>query len=97
MQIKISKDLRDQLVADSLEGLYIRDFISYDIDKEGNITPEIETTFKKEYLEKLENGLVIWFNSLKSDYAWYKNIDGDVVNIHFDDITDPKILQGYFN
>lgn len=90
MQIQLQKELREQLQADNLDGLYIRDFISYDIDKEGNITPEIKTTFTKEYLEKLENGLVLWFNSLKSDSAWYKNIDGEVINIHFDEITSPK-------
>jgi len=88
MQIKLQKELLEQLVADSLECIYIRDFISYEIDRQGNITPEIETTFKKEYLEKLENGLVLWFNSLRSDTEWYRNIDQDCINIHFDDITD---------
>jgi hypothetical protein len=97
MQIKISKDLKEQMVADNLTSIWIRDFISYEIDLQGNITPEIETTFKKEYLEKLENGLVLWFNSLKSDYEFYKNIDQDCINIHFDDITSPKILQSIFN
>jgi len=89
MQIKLQKELLEQLVADSLECIYIRD----EIDRQGNITPEIETTFKKEYLEKL----VLWFNSLRSDTEWYRNIDQDCINIHFDDITSPKILQGYFN
>ena len=88
MKIQIPKEIKEQLQADGLKGLHVRDFISYDVDLNGNITPEMPTEFMPEYLKKLQNGLLAWFNSLTSDSAWYKYVDGDVINVHGEEITD---------
>lgn len=83
--IKIPKDLKEQMLYDGIKGIHVRDFISFGLNINGekiytDVGGNIELS--EEYLKKIEKGLAKWFDNLKSDSDFYKNIDGNWINLH---------------
>lgn len=87
MKITLPNELVEQLRADDLKGLHIRDFVSLDILPSGEYITDVDNVdLDASYIQAVSEGLTKWFNSLKSDSDWFSKIDGDWVNIHFDDL-----------
>lgn len=84
-KIIISNTLKEQLLADNLKGIHIRDVCDIDIYPNGNYITDINIQLEKEQISTIEKALDRWFNALNSDTSWYKNIDDDWINIsHID-------------
>ena len=94
MKIHLSKDLVEQLRADDLRGIHIRDAVSLDITPQGDYTTDIDADLSEDYLRKVEKDLDSWFNSLSSDSSWYENIDGEWVNISSTQLEGYIVKEG---
>lgn len=86
MNIKLNKDITEQLKADNLKGIHIRDVASISILTSGDYMVDIGGDISKERIKEIEQCLNSWFNSLQSDSDWYGNIDSDWVNVHYTQI-----------
>lgn len=92
MNFTIPQELKIQMAADSIDFIHVRDGISVDIKPDGSYTTDWDfkekTLLRDEYIQKISDGLGVWFDSLTSDSAFYRNVEDNFINVHAEDLED---------
>ena len=93
MNFVIPEELKEQMLADSIKFIHIRDGVSVDVQLDGSYTTDFDfdgpkVVLRDEYISKMNTGMKNWFNSLTSDSSFYRFVDGDCINIHGEELED---------
>lgn len=93
MTFAIPEELKEQMRLDGVRLIHIRDVISVDVNIDGTYATDWDSddnkvVLKNAYIEKVNSGLVGWFDSFNSDSEWYSNIEGDCINVHSETLEE---------